>query len=120
MKAWRYVILLGLLGLLACATMGESQGLKAWEGKRYEQLIAALGAPQQTREDNQGGRILIYASAETMVIPGMSFTQYSVTSPGMATTQIQGSPASVRTKTEQKLFWVNGAGVIYRTAYQEE
>jgi len=120
MKVIRYTILLGLLGLMACATFGEGQALTAWEGKSYEQLVATLGSPQLVKSDNLGGRVLVYSKAETTVIPGMSFTPYSITSPNMTTTQTQGTPASVTTKTEEKLFYINPAGVIYRTDYREQ
>ncbi len=123
MKLAKYVILLGLLSVMSCATFQEGQvreGLDSWKGKDYHQLMATMGPPQQESNDNQGGRVLIYTRAETRVIPGVAIVPYSVTAPNLMTTPTQGTPGRVRTTIEEKKFWVDAKGKIYRTAYQKE
>jgi hypothetical protein len=121
MKAAKFAVLLGLLSFLACATLqdGHLNDLKSWEGKDFHQLTASLGPPQEVTADQQGGRILIYTKEETIVIPGMSISQFSVTQPNMAMSGTPGTPASARTRVKKTLFWVNSGGVIYRTARRE-
>jgi hypothetical protein len=122
MKAAKFAVLLGLLGILACATLpggNASSDLKSWEGKDFHQLMARLGPPQQVADDQQGGRILTYTKEETVVIPGMSITQFSVTQPNLAMTGTPGTPTRTRTRVEKNLFWVNPSGVIYRTERRE-
>jgi hypothetical protein len=122
MKAAKFAVLLGMLSILACATLQDGNAIgdvNSWKGKDFHQLMARLGSPQQETGDQQGGRILIYSKEETMVIPGMSITPYSVTQPNMAMTGTPGTPSSARTRVETYLFWVNPAGVIYRTERRE-
>ncbi len=114
MRRRHLLLLLGTLGLAACASGIPPERVQAWVGRPATDLRSAWGTP--TREVADGDlRILIYDEYER--ISGADFQrQTTVRAAGGAQAAIDANNAlQAQGYARSYLFWVNPAGVIVRS-----
>ena len=93
------IMVLALMALLigACATSASKktqQLAEDWQGKNFNDLIAAKGAPDDKLDDGQGGKIFIYSTYE--------YKQDSVSGSGGSSSRGGGSGGGTDAATRGK------------------
>jgi hypothetical protein len=71
------LFLMAILFLCSCAGNRAAriqEKMKTWEGKHFNDLVAALGPPARVMDDGQGGKIFIYSASRKTYSPGFSWT----------------------------------------------
>ncbi|HNW40026.1 MAG TPA: hypothetical protein PKI44_06360 [Candidatus Omnitrophota bacterium] len=104
--------------------------MKTWVGYSANDLIASWGQPQQTLDDGQGGKMLIYTEERRYTTPGYSFSNtsgnfnsvwgrhHSGYSFGGSNTFGVYTPPQTTRWTVSRTFWVNKEGKVYRWAWK--
>jgi hypothetical protein len=111
MKKAGYIISLCLVLCAGCTTERDINAImNSWKGSKIDDVIASWGPPSQVIDDSNGGRIMIWTEFS------------SPTSRGTAMTKNYGSGSSfvnyIPGKTNNRTFWVDGNGIIYKWAWR--
>lgn len=110
--------------LSGCASK-INEKMESWMGHHKNDLIASWGPPQDIMDDGQGGEIFIYSNERTYTTPGTSTTNtygsasaFGNTAYGSATSTTHHTPAQTSGYTAQRMFWIDGRGIIYRWSWK--
>ena len=121
----RMVALVGLSALLFPGCAHVNSVMQSWEGHHYSNLMARWGPPQQVFDDGMGGRILVYTTNRSWVVPGTATTRTTFNATGYdnyiwgsATSRTIFTPAQVQGYTAYRMFWIDRSGHIYRWAWR--
>lgn len=133
------IMVLALMALLigACATNASKKAQQLeedWQGKNFNDLIAAKGPPDEKLDDGQGGKIYTYSTYEHEQASGSGSGGGSSRGGGYGGGGGWGrhgggygggggSSRGGSSKTSylvSEMFWVHADGYIYRTAYQRK
>lgn len=116
--------------LSACATTDKmAEVMPAWKGRNVNDLVAAWGKPAHVANDDKGGQIYTYydtredvqyRSPDSATVPGRT---QGVVGDNSRDTEIRDSsgitvPPNVFTSFNERRFWIDGSGTIYRLAWR--
>lgn len=107
----RRVAVLMLALLPGCASLNPSKTMKSWVGRHYSDLMMKWGPPTRSTPDGRGGQILVYEyDRNTGQIPGTAHSNPD----GSVSYTAPRQTGYVATR----MFWVDGAGLIYNWRWQ--
>lgn len=96
----------------------QSELMESWIGQHQSDLIASWGPPQQTIDDGEGGRILVYTTTRSYASPGSATTSVSESPSGGSARTTYDPPRTVSFTTD-RMFWIGPTGHVERWAVRD-
>lgn len=110
------LLVLVTVGATGCASR-VNKVMDSWMGHHFSELVASWGPPQQTLDDGDGGRIMVWAADRSYAVPGRATTTANEYG-GMLTAQTTYTPAQTHGWKAYRMFWVDRDGRVYKWAWR--